>query len=436
MKKSVILSIIYALIFFTAYGGSSGPFTSKDYVQALKKVTDVMVNDATSPIAASRYYAYITLAPYELQVGLQQDKSVFVSKLNKYDGIKLQKESTDSVNSSLAIVYTVLRMGERLLPSGYLLKEQTDSLLNVAAKKGVSRVVIEKSKQLGELVVQQILAYSYTDGFRNLSGYPRYTPVTGDAMWQPTGPAFMAALEPYWNMIRPFLIDSAQQFKPVPAVLFDTLKTSSFYKQLYDVYSAGKNLTKEQRAIAMFWDCNPFAVQQIGHVEFALKKISPGGHWMGITGIACLSSKKKLESTILIHAIVAITLADAFISCWDEKYRSNRVRPETAINRWIDPRWRPLLQTPPFPEYTSGHSVISTAAALVLTELFGDNFSFVDNTEKEFGLPARKFRSFRQAAQEAAISRFYGGIHYRDAIENGQEQGTKIGQFIIDKLKL
>lgn len=436
MKKATILSIIYALIFFTAYGGSSGPFTSKDYVQALKKVTDVMVNDATSPIAASRYYAYITLAPYELQVNLQQNKSVFASKLNKYDRIELQGQSTDSVNSSLAIVYTVLRMGERLLPSGYLLKDQTDSLLNVAAKKGVPKSVIEKSKRLGEMVVQQILAYAYKDGFRNLSGYPRYTPVTGDAMWQPTGPVFMAALEPYWNRIRPFLIDSAQQFKPVTAVLFDTLKSSSFFKQLYDVYNAGKNLTKEQQAIAMFWDCNPFAVQQIGHVEFALKKISPGGHWMGITGIACLKSKKQLESSVLIHAIVAITLADAFISCWDEKYRSNRIRPETAINRWIDPRWRPLLQTPPFPEYTSGHSVISTAAALVLTKLFGDNFSFVDNTEKEFGLPSRKFKSFQQAAQEAAVSRFYGGIHYRDAIENGQVQGTKIGQFIIDKLKL
>ena len=136
------------------------------------------------------------------------------------------------------------------------------------------------------------------------------------------------------------------------------------------------------------------------------------------------------------HAILSITLADAFISCWDEKYRSNRIRPETAINRWIDPRWRPLLQTPPFPEYTSGHSVISTAAALVLTRLLGENFAFTDDTEREFGLQSRRFKSFKQAADEAAISRFYGGIHYRDAIEKGQEQGEKIGQFIIKKFSL
>lgn len=157
---------------------------------------------------------------------------------------------------------------------------------------------------------------------------------------------------------------------------------------------------------------------------------------MGITGIACLKSKKDLAQTSLIHTLVAITLTDAFISCWDEKYRSNRIRPETAINRWIDPRWRPLLQTPPFPEYTSGHSVISTAAAVMLTKLFGDGFSFTDDSEEEFGLRPRKFKSFYHAADEAAISRFYGGIHYKDAIENGQHQGRKLGQFIIQQLDL
>jgi len=130
-----------------------------------------------------------------------------------------------------------------------------------------------------------------------------------------------------------------------------------------------------------------------------------------------------------------MTLMDAFISCWDEKYRSNRIRPETAINRHINPRWQPLLQTPPFPEYTSGHSVISTAVAELLTYLIGPDFAFTDTTEVIFDLPERSFTSFRQAAGEAAISRLYGGIHYRDAIENGQEQGKSIGTFIVKKLR-
>ncbi|RYG47133.1 MAG: phosphatase PAP2 family protein [Chitinophagaceae bacterium] len=244
------------------------------------------------------------------------------------------------------------------------------------------------------------------------------------------------ALEPHWWRLRTFFLDSARQFMPAPLAGFDTASVSPFYRMLYAVYHAGKNLTTEQQDIAMFWDCNPFAVQQIGHVEFALKKISPGGHWIGITGIACLKDNKSLAQTAFIHALVSLTLCDAFIACWDEKYRTNRIRPETAINRWVDPRWRPLLQTPPFPEYTSGHSVISAASATILSRFFGDRFSFTDNTEAEFGLKARRFRSFLHAAEEAGISRFYGGIHYQDAIDNGQAQGKKIADFILGKVPL
>ena len=436
MKKVVLISAFCILCFFVSKAGSPQPFTAKDYILAMKKVTDVMVNDATSPVAASRYYAYITLAANEVQSFFYPDAVSFSGKLNQYKGIDVDKELVKKANASLVAVYTVLRMGERLLPSGYLFKSQADSLLKVAEKRRFSKDVIENSRLLTESVVKQIMDYVFADGFRNLSGYTRYTPRTGEGMWQPTAPVFMAALEPHWNRVRTFILDSAQQFKPLSPSSFDTAKSSSFYQQLYEVYNAGKNLTKDQENIAMFWDCNPFAVQQIGHVEFALKKISPGGHWIGIAGIACIKTKKTLQQAAFIHALLSITLADAFISCWDEKYRSNRIRPETAINKWIDPRWRPLLQTPPFPEYTSGHSVISTASAIVLTKVFGESFPFIDNTEKEFGLPARQFKSFKQAAEEAAISRFYGGIHYRDAIESGQEQGKKIGECIIAQLRL
>jgi len=124
-------------------------------------------------------------------------------------------------------------------------------------------------------------------------------------------------------------------------------------------------------------------------------------------------------------------MADAFISCWNNKYKYNRVRPVTAIKKLIDQNWSPLLQTPPFPEYTSGHSVISSAASVILTHLFGDHFAFTDDSEVEFGLPKRKFKSFMLASQEAAISRLYGGIHFRDAIENGVREGELIGKLVI-----
>jgi hypothetical protein len=169
-------------------------------------------------------------------------------------------------------------------------------------------------------------------------------------------------------------------------------------------------------------------------MAIGLKKISPGGHWIGITGIACEKAKLPVDSTILIHAMVAMTLHDAFISCWQEKYSSDRIRPESAINKYLDPAWRPMLQTPPFPEYTSGHSVASASASVVLTHFFGDNFSFTDTSEQFFGLPDRMFQSFYQAADEAAMSRMYGGIHFRDACEEGVKQGKMVGNFTLQKL--
>jgi membrane-associated phospholipid phosphatase len=194
-------------------------------------------------------------------------------------------------------------------------------------------------------------------------------------------------------------------------------------------------LTEEHRMIAAFWDCNPFAVQDNGHLLVGLKKISPGAHWMGITGFACERAHKSFGQSMKVYAMVAMGLTDGFICCWDEKYRSNRIRPETAIRKLLDPDWKPLLQTPPFPEYPSGHSTISASSAEILTFYFGDNFSYTDSSEVRFGLPPKKFTSFRQAAGEAAVSRFYGGIHFMDAITNGIIQGTLVGQQIINKVE-
>jgi hypothetical protein len=245
----------------------------------------------------------------------------------------------------------------------------------------------------------------------------------------------MAPVEPHWNSLRTFFLDSAQQFKPALPAVYDSSKTSDFYKLMKEVYDVDKRANKEEQEIANFWDCNPFAVQQIGHIEFGLKKISPGGHWIGIAGIACKQKKLNLERTAMVHALLAIGLADAFISCWDEKYRSNRVRPEHVIQKLIDPAWKPLLQTPPFPEYVSGHSVASNSAAVILAAIFGDKMSYADNTEVEFGLPVRKYTSFSSAAAEASISRLYGGIHYRDGIDQGIWQGREIGNFYLKKMK-
>jgi hypothetical protein len=127
---------------------------------------------------------------------------------------------------------------------------------------------------------------------------------------------------------------------------------------------------------------------------------------------------------------------DAFIACWDAKYTFNLVRPETVINKYIDPNWKPFLQTPPFPEYTSGHSIISTAASTVLEHIYGKQTPFRDSTERPWGFADRNFDSPRQAADEAGMSRFYGGIHYRSSIFVARDQGERVGNYVLSKLAM
>ena len=142
----------------------------------------------------------------------------------------------------------------------------------------------------------------------------------------------------------------------------------------------------------------------------------------------------RLDEAAEMYVRVGVALADAFIACWHAKYRVNMLRPITYVRRHIDPRWSPLLLTPPFPEYTSGHSVASAAAAEVLARLFGD-VPFIDRTHDARGFRARSFGSTRDAAAEAAISRLYGGIHYPMSIEAGVQQGQRIGRRVAEGLR-
>ena len=408
---------------------------SKEYVLALNKATNIMVNDVTSPVAASRYYAYITSAAYEIyHIANQKEYVSYQTVLNEFPRIVIADSLYIHTDKNLASILMVYRCAEILLPSGYLIKKEIDSLKNIFTNEG-DQLFFNKTLELVNNYLNYFIPYVRKDGFTKLNNLPRYTPKKDPGSWQPTAPAFMQALEPHWNKLRTFVIDSAQSFKVVPPAIYDTSKQSAFYQQMKEVYDVVNKKNTEQIAIASFWDCNPFIVTQIGHVEFGTKKISPGGHWMGITGIVSLQNNLSLAKTLEIHSLVGIAIADAFIACWDEKYRSQRVRPETAIHKLINPRWAPLLQTPPFPEYVSGHSVISSAAAIVLTQYFGEHQSFIDDTETNFGLPIRKFQSFQQAAREASLSRLYGGIHFRDAIEQGIWLGEQVGKKVITKLQ-
>ncbi len=404
-----------------------------DIAQVITQVTDVMVHDVTNPPLAARFFAYICLSGYEVIALNDSAYHSMHGRLNEYPAI--EPPTIEGYATPLSALLAMLETASKLQPSGYMLAEYQQHLLDSCARLGYSKETLRQSLAYAQAVSKQILAYAQADGYNKTSTYPKYTPIQEAGHWYPTPPAYFAAVEPYFNRVRPLTMDSASQFKPAPPVPFSEDQDSPFFQLLYEVYEEGVTLPEDHRRVASFWDCNPFAMQNTGHLMVALKKISPGAHWMGITGIACRDAQKNFADAMKIHTTVAVGLMDTFLSCWDEKYRSNRIRPETAIRKYIDPTWEPLLQTPPFPEYTSGHSTISGAAAYMLTYYLGGNFSFTDDVEVPYGVPARTFPSFINAAQEAAVSRLYGGIHYRDSNENGTAQGLKVGQWVISKVE-
>lgn len=400
--------------------------------QVTARMTDVMVHDVTNPPLAARFFAYACLAGYE--VVAQHDSTVkpMTGVLNGYPFIKKPTELAGH-SAELSAVLAMLATAKKMQPSGTLLQVYEDRLLDSCRTLGFPDEVIDQSKQYALAVSKAILVYAKADRYNRISNYPRYTPTAGGGNWYPTPPGFFAPVEPYFNTVRSFTLDTCTQFRPAPPVPFSTEKKSVFYALMQQNHNA--QLTDKQKQIAAFWDCNPFALDNNGHLLVGMKKISPGAHWLGITGIACRTAKADFATALRVHTAVAIGLMDSFICCWDEKFRSNRIRPETAIRNVIDPAWKPFLQTPPFPEYLSGHSAISSASAGILTHYFGDHFAYTDTVENRFGLKPRAYHSFAEAADEAGQSRFYGGIHFMDAITNGQKQGQQVGRWVINTLE-
>lgn len=443
MKKIRILNIGTLFMVSFILGISGSLFGQKKteppidiLIDNLFFVTEVMVTDVASPPAAARFYAYSMLASHLAWNRLtgQTKESCLFSKSN-LQVPDLLGETEKKLSPEFVSTYAMLEVGKKIMPSGKLLEIKQQELIKSFIKsKWLSKRNVEEHVRNAQQVANEVLKIAGTDGYNQLSTLTRYTPKRNDGHWYPTPPAYMAAVEPEWRTLKTFFISDLSTYKPNPPAPFNLEEGSSFKKQLKEVFEVTSHLDEEQKLIANFWDCNPFMVQFSGHMAIGMKKISPGGHWMGITGIASKKADLSWKETIYIHTLVAMSLHDAFVSCWEEKYDSDRIRPESAIQKYMDQTWRPLLQTPPFPEYTSGHSVISRTSAMVLTDYFGDNFDFIDDSEVYFGLPERAFKSFNLAAEEAAISRLYGGIHFRDAIEEGVKQGELIAKYILDRV--
>jgi len=432
-----LLAVSFLLMLLSSCTQKKHPaaFSNKDQARIISTMTGIMIQDITNPPLAARFFSYACLAGYEVVSQYDPAFKTMYGKLNGYPKIEIPSVE-HSYSNQLSALLAMMETAKKMQPSGGTLMDAFEQkFIDSCRNLGFDEEFITHSKNYAMAISKQILAYAKADGYNKISNLPRYTARTEDGYWYPTPPAFMAAVEPYFKTVRPFTLDSCDQFKPSNPTTFSAVKGSPFYELAAAVYKEGKELSEDHQVIASFWDCNPFAVQNSGHLQYGLKKISPGAHWLGISGIACAKANKSFEETLQIYTSVAIGLMDGFICCWDEKYRSNRIRPETAIRKYIDPQWEPLLQTPPFPEYLSGHSVISATSASILTHYFGDKFSYVDSVEVSYGLPSRSFTSFSQASAEAGISRFYGGIHFMDAITNGQQQGAKVGAWVLQKIK-
>ena len=440
MLKKLSLLVLSAVL-ITSCSKEEKPLvvTPDDYNNAVDKVTEVIIHDIFSPPVASRIYAYSNMAAYEVLVQNNPDYKSLAGQIHEL-GETPKPDADAAVNYDVAALVAQMEMAKSLIFSEDRITEMRDSLYLQWEEQNPTE--LEASKAYGLKVADHIKAWMDGDMYKQTRTMPKFS-VNPDnpSRWQPTPPAYMDGIEPHWMKIRTLVIDSADQFMPIPPPEFSMEEGSEFHKQLMEVYDVRNAMTEEgdeseKMEIAKFWDCNPYVSTHKGHLMFATKKITPGGHWIGIVKIATKKANADLMETVYVYTKTSVALFDGFISCWDEKYRSNLIRPETLINQYIDDAWAPVLQTPPFPEYSSGHSVVSGAAAEVLTQIYGDNFQFDDDTETAYGLPVRSFDSFRNASSEAALSRLYGGIHYRAAIEEGLKQGRQLGQFVAQNLQM
>lgn len=403
--------------------------------QDVNQLTKLIIYDVFSPPVASRIYAYTSLAAYEtVRFEKPGEYKSLAPLLNRFPALPVPDHNKE-YDFTLAATKAYFSVARKMTFS-------VDSFLNYenkiygAFKESLDDSVYARSMDFGEAMANAIAKRASNDNYFKSRSKPKYLGSDEPGKWRPTPPSYFDGVEYCWGDMSAFVIDSSNQFSPPPPPAYSEDTSSFFYKANLYVYNTSKTLTDEQKDIARFWDDNPFVVEHVGHMMYANKKITPGGHWMGIAEIACKKTNADEVKSAQVYALTAMAIFDAFIGCWQEKYKSNVIRPVTVINEKMDPDWLPYLQTPPFPEYPSGHSTITRAAATVLTHLFGDNFSFLDTSDLEYIGMQREFKSFIQAADEASISRVYGGIHYVHSVNAGAEQGKAIGEYIIHKLKL
>ncbi len=439
MKKYIIYISVFVCLFACKSKTDYKTYLHNPilFSNTVHELNSVVMGNNFPPMVAARNYTYAAIAAYEIVAAGYPTK--YQSLVNQIHGLKsVAKPAANApIDYELAAFLAYVKVGEAVtFPEGSM-QLYRDSILAVARDKGLPKDIEAASQIFADSMSMSIIRWSKKDNYAQTRSAEKYTVKDVPGRWVPTPPMYAQAAEPHWKEIRTLAIDSASQFIAPPPIAFNiTDKNGAYYQQVIALKNAIDSLTDEQKHIAEFWDDNPFKLNVSGHLMFATKKFSPSGHWMSVIGIAAKTAKVDYANTVFAYAKTSIALFDAFIQCWNAKYTYNTVRPETVINKYIDPEWRPFLQTPAFPEYTCGHSTISSAAAEALTDVFGDNFAYTDSTELEFGIKNRSFKSFRDAALENNRARFYGGIHFHPSCIVSTEMGKNVGQYVVQKLKM
>lgn len=378
-----------------------------------------------TPPVASRSFAYVGVAQFEAVASGAPELHSLAGQLNAFAAPPARPEGVydEAVVVQAVLSASVMTFFSNTGPTGQRAMASVEAKLTAEVADGVPADVLERSRAYGLAVAAHVLDWSMSDGgavVENM-GFPyEYTLTEGPSHWVPTNLVRQqqAPLLPNWGRNRTFAMPNGQTCPVAPHPEYSEDPASDFYKEAMEVYEAKAALDPETTAIARAWSDDP------------MLSTTPPGHWVSIARQILERDKAPLAQQAEVMAKLGVGLADAFIGCWDAKMRYDLLRPITYIRRVIDPKWEPLLNTPPFPEFPSGHSTQSGTAAVVLTALLGENFAFDDNTMAPDGLKPRSFTSFHQAAEEAGLSRLYGGIHFRAAIEMGLAQGRCIGAYV------
>ena len=431
---SHIVKPVFCLLLFQIFNWTSAVAGPENYlVRCNQKLVDVIMEDLFTPAVASRVKVYPNVAAYEV---LSKKDSRLASLHNQLNQLPVISVPDGKVDYSLAALFAFTTVSKKLVYSEYMFTEFENKELRIWKKSHKGDTVLQKnSLAYGRKVASEIIQWMKGDNYDYTRTLSRYVIADSAGAWVPTGPGYANALEPNWPLMRSFVFDSNTIVKAIPNIPYSEDKNSTYYKNAKVLYDQSVNLDTAKRLTAWYWDDNPNILKSDGHVNYFIHKVSPCGHWVRIASQAIKNKGLDEYKTAEVYTYLTLAIYEAFLSCWIEKYKSNALRPETYINRLISPQWKSYIETPPFPEYTSGHSVTSSACATVLTELIPQPYAFTDSSEMYINLPSRRFSSFREASNQASISRFYGGIHYMPSLDNGVIQGKEIGFGILKRVK-